>query len=376
MNKIIQIYPWIDNKELEEVTRVIQSTFLTENEYTKKFEKKFRSITKAKYAIAINNWTMGLFCCLKALKIGKNDEVIVPDITFIASANAVILAGAKVVLCNVDPETLNISTSSIEKMITKRTKAIMPVHLYGNSCNMTKILQIAKKYKLKIIEDAAQGLGVFHKKKHVGTIGDVGGFSFYGNKLITTGEGGMITTNNKKIYDEIQQLKNHGRKVKGKFIHEKIGYNFMFTDIQAAIGLAQINKLKKIINKKLKIYKYYKSNIRKNEKIKYIKKLDKTSSVYWFTNIITKQALKLKKFLSKKNIESRNCFYPLSLQPCYDNNNDIIKKYVNKKNSLNIYKSLLSLPSATQININELNKVIKNINSFYEKKNKTIGKFS
>ena len=376
MNKIIQIYPWIDNKELEEVTKVIQSTFLTENECTKKFEKKFRSITKAKYAIAINNWTMGLFCCLKALKIGKNDEVIVPDITFIASANAVILAGAKVVLCNVDSETLNISTSSIEKMITKRTKAIMPVHLYGNSCNMTKILKIAKKYKLKIIEDAAQGLGVFHKKKHVGTIGDVGGFSFYGNKLITTGEGGMITTNNKKIYDEILQLKNHGRKVKGKFIHEKIGYNFMFTDIQAAIGLAQINKLKKIINKKLKIYKYYKSNIRKNEKIKYIKELDKTSSVYWFTNIITKQALKLKKFLSKKNIESRNCFYPLSLQPCYDNNNDIIKKYVNKENSLNIYKSLLSLPSATQININELNKVIKNINSFYEKKNKTIGKFS
>ena len=376
MNKIIQIYPWIDNKELEEVTKVIQSTFLTENECTKKFEKKFRSITKAKYAIAINNWTMGLFCCLKALKIGKNDEVIVPDITFIASANAVILAGAKVVLCNVDSETLNISTSSIEKMITKRTKAIMPVHLYGNSCNMTKILKIAKKYKLKIIEDAAQGLGVFHKKKHVGTIGDVGGFSFYGNKLITTGEGGMITTNNKKIYDEILQLKNHGRKVKGKFIHEKIGYNFMFTDIQAAIGLAQINKLKKIINKKLKIYKYYKSNIIKNEKIKYIKELDKTSSVYWFTNIITKQALKLKKFLSKKNIESRNCFYPLSLQPCYDNNNDIIKKYVNKENSLNIYKSLLSLPSATQININELNKVIKNINSFYEKKNKTIGKFS
>jgi perosamine synthetase len=376
MNKIIQIYPWIDNKELKEVTKVIKSTFLTENKYTKKFEKKFKSITKAKYTIAVSNWTMGLFCCLKALKIGKNDEVIVPDITFIASANAVILAGAKVVLCNVDSETLNISTSDIEKMITKRTKAIMPVHLYGNSCNMTKLLQIAKKYKLKIIEDAAQGLGVFHKKKHVGTIGDVGGFSFYGNKLITTGEGGIITTNNKKIYDEIQQLKNHGRKVKGKFIHEKIGYNFMFTDIQAAIGLAQISKLKKIINKKLAIYKYYKSNIKKNEEIKYIKELDKTSSVYWFTNIITKQALKLKKFLLKKNIESRNCFYPLSLQPCYDNNSDIIKKYVNKKNSLNIYKSLLSLPSATQINKSELNKVIKNINSFYEKKNKTTSKFS
>jgi len=150
----------------------------------------------------------------------------------------------------------------------------------------------------------------------------------------------------------------------------------MFTDIQAAIGLAQISKLKKIINKKLAIYKYYKSNIKKNEEIKYIKELDKTSSVYWFTNIITKQALKLKKFLLKKNIESRNCFYPLSLQPCYDNNSDIIKKYVNKENSLNIYKSLLSLPSATQINKNELNKVIKNINSFYEKKNKTTSKFS
>lgn len=376
MNKIIQIYPWINKEELIQVSKVIKSTFLTENKYTKKFEKKFRSITGAKYAIAINNWTMGLFCCLKALNIGKNDEVIVPDITFVASANAVILAGAKVILCDVDSKTLNISTSNIEKLITKRTKAIMPVHLYGNSCDMTKIIKIAKKHNLKIIEDAAQGLGVFHKKKHVGTIGDVGGFSFYGNKLITTGEGGIILTNKKKIYNEILQLKNHGRKTKGKFIHEKIGFNFMFTDLQAAIGIAQINKLKKIISKKLKIYKYYKSHINDNEKIKYIEKIDNTSSVYWFSNIITKQASKLRKFLSKKNIQTRNCFYPLSLQPCYRNNNNIIKKYVNINNSLNIYKSFLSLPSAAQININELNRVIKNINSFYEKKNKTIGKFS
>ena len=134
--------------------------------------------------------------------------------------------------------------------------------------------------------------------------------------------------------------------------------------------------MKKIINKKQKIYKYYKSHIKNNEDIKYIEKVDKTLSVYWFSNIITKQASKLKKFLSEKNIQTRNCFYPLSLQPCYKKNNNIIKKHVNKKNSLNIYKSFLSLPSAVQININELNHVIKNINSFYEKKNKTIGKFS
>jgi perosamine synthetase len=369
LTKIInQIYPWIDNRELHYLKKAIKSTFITENKLTKEFEDKFKKLTKAKFAIAINNWTLGIYACLKSLNIGAGDEVIVPDMTFIATSNAVLLSGAKVVLCDVNYETLCIDSSKIKDLINSRTKAVIPVHLYGNSCDLDAIKKIKRIKNFFIIEDAAQGVGVTYKNRHVGTIGDVGGFSFYGNKLITTGEGGMIVTNNKKIYNSILMLKNHGRKTKGIFIHKRIGYNFMFTDLQAAVGLAQLDKLKKIIDIKEKIFNYYKKKLEYIKSINYIKQSPFSNHIHWFSNIMCKNQ-KLIKFLNKNKIQTRKAFYPLHLQPCYKNNKNIIKKG-KYENSKKIYKELISLPSAVQIKKSELADVSKKINLFFKANDK------
>jgi perosamine synthetase len=363
--QISQIYPWINNKELTYLKKVIESTFITENKFTKQFENKFKKFVGAKYAIAVNNWTLGMFACLKSLNIGPGDEVIVPNITFIATANAVLLSGAKVVLCEVKYETLCLDIDHLEKLINSKTKAIIPVHLYGNSCEMDKIKNLKRKKNFYVIEDAAQGLGVKYKNQHVGTIGEVGGFSFYGNKILTTGEGGMVVTNNKKIYDFIKSFKNYGRKGKGVYVHEKIGFNFKFTELQAAVGLAQFDKLKKSLDKKQKIFNFYKKNLENISEISFVKPSKKSNQVHWFSNIFCTN-IKLLNFLKEKGIEVRKTFYPLHLQPCYKNNKNIIIKG-NYNNSNKIYRNLLSLPSAVQIKHSELKKVAKNINLFFKK---------
>ena len=366
MDKVIlQIYPWIDNRELFYLKKVIKSTFVTEGSLTREFEDKFKKVSNSKYAIAVNNWTLGIFACLKSLNIGPGDEVIVPNMTFIASSNAILLAGAKAVLCDINPRTLCLDVEKIGPLINARTKAIMPVHLYGNSCDLDEIKKFKKKKNFYIIEDAAQGVGVTYKGRSVGAIGDVGGFSFYGNKLITTGEGGMVVTNNKKIYDNIYQLKNHGRKKKGIFIHKTIGYNFMFTEMQAALGLAQLEKLQKIINLKLSIYQKYKKDLKFIPEIEFVEPTIKSNQIHWFTNILCKNT-KLISYLEKKLIQTRRAFYPLHLQPCYNQNKNIIKK-TKYPNSINVYKRLISLPSAAHLKKTEQDKVIQYIKLFFSK---------
>ena len=185
---IIQIQPWINWLEIKEAFKVLRSTFITEGKATHKFEQKTLELTGSKYAMAYANGTVALYAALKALNIGYGDEVIIPNLTFIATANVIIMAGAKPVFCEVDKDDLGISPKKIIPLINKNTKAIMPVHLYGYSCKMDEILQISKDHNLKIIEDAAQGVGVHYKNKHVGTFGEVGVLSYYGNKTITIAE--------------------------------------------------------------------------------------------------------------------------------------------------------------------------------------------
>ena len=200
---IIQIEPWIDNEELDQLKRVIENTFVTEHELTKEFEFLIKDLTKSKYAVAMTNGTVALYCCLKALEIGKGDEVIVPDITFIASSNAVLMANAHPVLCDINQKTLCIDPNKIEDLITPFTKAIMPVHLYGQSADMDAIMEIASKYNLQVVEDAAQGVGVKFNGKHVGGFGEMGILSFYGNKTITCGEGGIVLTDSEELRDKV-----------------------------------------------------------------------------------------------------------------------------------------------------------------------------
>jgi len=362
---IIQIEPWIDHEELDQLKRVIKNTFVTEHELTKEFESLIKDLTGTKYAVAITNGTAALYCCLKALDIGEGDEVIVPNMTFIASANAVIMANAHPVFCDIDQKTLCIDTNKIESLITPATKAIMPVHLYGQSAEMDVIMKIAKKYNLKIIEDAAQGVGVKFNDQHVGTFGDTGILSFYGNKTITCGEGGIVLTDSKEIRDKVYQLKNHGRLTKGTFSHESIGFNFCFTEMQAAVGIAQLNKLSRIKERKKDIHTKYCNLL---ESIKDVfKPIDinsRTEPVWWFTSFLTNDKSNLKDFLLKKNIQTREFFYPLHMQACYTHMGLNADFPVSEE----IFSQGISLPSSYNLTHKDQEYVINSILQFYANK--------
>ena len=364
MENIIQIEPWIDAEELKQLSRLIESTYVTENILTAEFEQKTINLTNSPYAVSVCNGTAGLFCALKALNLSPGDQVIVPNITFVASATAVILAGLDVVLIDVDPETACICPNALRKAITDKTKVIMPVHLYGIACEMDQILNIAKRNNLSIIEDASQGVGVFYKKKHVGTFGDFGVLSYYGNKTITTGEGGVVLIKEEMLKDKIYMLKNHGRKTKGTFIHETLGWNFSFTEMQAAIGIAQMKKLNEIIKKKYKLYEEYSKRIKsKNIKMKSVPN-STSSPVHWFTNVICEDAEHLQNFLKLYSIPSRRVFYPLNKQPCLINNKNVITENQEFSNSDKVFESILSLPSSILMKDDQFDFIIEKLNNY------------
>lgn len=367
-NKINQISPWIDNKEFKNLNSVMKKTFLTENKETFRFEKNLKKIIKAKFITTYSNWTCGLYACMKILNLKAGDEVIVPNLTFIATINSVIMANLKPVLCEIDEDSMCMDLESFKSSITSKTKAVIPVHLYGNCCDMSELKKICKKKKIYIIEDAAQAIGSKYKNDYLGTIGDLGGISFYGNKIITTGEGGAVISKNKKNYEKLYKFKNHGRMGKGIFKHKSIGFNFMFTEMQAAIGNEQLNKLSKIIKKKKKIFDYYKKNLKGLKNIIFKDPPNNCNPVYWFSNIFTKDKVKLAMYLNAKKIQTREAFYPLNLQPCYKKTN--IVKNKNKKFSVSkkIYDTCLSLPSSYNLSKREQDLVIKNIKKFYGKK--------
>ena len=367
---IPQIQPWIDEQELSYLQKVIDSTFVTENELTKEFEKRVQELTGAKYTVAYTNGTAALFGCFTALGIGPGDKVIVPNMTFVATANAVIMTGATPVFCEVDKKTFCIDPEEIRKLLDKDTKAIVPVHLYGQAANMDEILKIARENSLQVVEDAAQGVGVKYKNQHVGTLGDLGILSYYGNKTITCGEGGIILTNNKELRDSCYRIKNHGRDTKGGYIHHHVGYNFCFTDLQAAIGLAQMDKLQKIIDRKQKIYDTYSRGLASLSDVLSPATIDKDSSpVFWFTSYLSPYRDELQLFLKTQNIQTRDFFHPLHLQPCYRDllcGKDASKRSF--KISEKIFSEGISLPSSYNLKHSEQLYVIDCIHNFFNNK--------
>lgn len=359
---IPQIEPWIDDAELIELKRVIHSTFVVEDKLTKEFEDMTKELTGSKHAIAYANGTLALFACLKALKIGPGDEVIVPNLTFIATASAVIMAGAKPVFCDIRNDTFGVDVDKLELLITPKTKAIIPVHLYGQSADMESVMEIAQNYNLKVVEDAAQGVGVKFNGKHVGTFGDLGILSYYGNKTITCGEGGIILTNNDELAIACYRLKNHGRDKKGIFVHDHIGFNFSFTEMQAAIGIAQMKKLPKIIEKKQKIYDKYLNDLTGLERFRPVFIDKRSSPVFWFTSFLSDDVDAISKSLLENGIQTRRFFYPLHFQPCF---NDLKNNKQTFEISEKIYGQGISLPSSYNLSVEDQNFVIRKIKEFY-----------
>lgn len=292
--------------------------------FIERFENEFARFTGTEYAVTTTSGTTALHLALAALGIGPGDEVIIPDLTIISCALTVIYTGATPVLVDVDSETGNIDPQKIEEKITSKTKAIMAVHLYGQPAEMDKILAIAKKHKLLVVEDAAEAHGAEYKLngkwKKAGSMGDIGCFSFYGNKIITTGEGGMVVTNSKRIYQKAKLLKDSAHNPKKRFKHDLIGFNFRMTNLQAALGLAQLEEVEKYIAKKIWMAKEYEKNLKNVSFLELPKQMPGSRSVYWMYAVKVKKGYRLKrdklrKKLFENGIDTRDFFYPLHKQP-------------------------------------------------------------
>ena len=288
-------------------------------------EKKFSKFVDRKFSTSVSNGSVALEIALRALKLKKGSEVILPTFTIISCCNAIINAGLKPILVDCDLKTFNMNIEEVKKKISKKTSAIMIVHIYGITVDIDPILEIAKSKKIKIIEDASEMHGQEYKRKKCGTFGDISTFSFYVNKHITTGEGGMILTNKKKIYEEILKLKNlYFGKSTDRFKHKEIGWNQRFTNLQAAVGLAQLERIDQIVKKKIFIGEYYSKRLRTlSDKIHLpLKNTNYCKNIFWVYALVIKNNIKINakfliKTLRKKGIECRPFFYPMHLQPVY-----------------------------------------------------------
>lgn len=366
---IVQIEPWVDDAELRELKRVIDSTFLVEHDLTREFESMTAQLVQSRHAMAVCNGSMALFVCLKALGIGPGDEVIVPDLTFVATANAVILAGATPVLCEIREDTFCLDAGRAEKLVTANTRALLPVHLYGQSADMEQVMAMARRHNLKVIEDAAEGVGVTFAGHHVGTFGDMGILSYYGNKTITCGEGGMVLTDNDELAQAAYRLKNYGRDRKGTFVHETIGFNFSFTDLQAAIGIAQMKKMAAIVRRKREIHDRYVEELRGLAGFRPALIDPRCQPVFWFTSFLCEDPDALSACLRRHNIQTRRFFCPLHLQPCYGDRKFVRILDEDFRLSERVYRQGISLPSAYSLTAEDQAFVIERIRGFYADRN-------
>jgi dTDP-4-amino-4,6-dideoxygalactose transaminase len=270
--------PIIENEEIEEVVKVLKSGFIAQGPKVAEFEKAFADYIGCKYGIATSSGTTALHVALLSGGIGKNDEIITSPFSFVATGNSILYTGAKPVFVDINPETYTLDPNKLEEAINSRTKAIMPVHLYGQPANMDSIMKIAKKYDLIVIEDAAQSHGSSYNGEKVGNIGDMACFSFYPTKNMTTGEGGIITTNNKEFADLAKIIRAHGET--DRYTHSILGFNFRMTDIAAAIGLSQLKKLDSFNQKRINNAKYLNKELANINGIKTPKVENNSKHVY------------------------------------------------------------------------------------------------
>ena len=356
--------PSITNLEIQYVNEAVRKGFYENYKFhTSKLEKKLCSLLKIKYALAVNSCTSALHLSLLALNLKKGDEVITSDSTCVASALPISYLGARPIFVDVDPKTWCMSPEKIEQAITKKTKAILVVHWNGYPCNMTQIIQISKKYNLKIIEDAAAALGGKWKNKYVGTIGDTGAFSFQGAKIAIGSVGGALVTNSKKIYDLAKIYSQYGRTdSKKKYWSDYLGYNYNMPNLSAALATAQIKRLKYLVSYKRNIYKWYEDELKNFEFVDLKKEYKQSLSTYCYPimEVLTKNLNKrdeLIKYLNRQNIDAR-CAQPR----CSDM--PIFKKKYNNLESKKAENFGIILPAAYNLKQKDIKFICKKIKNY------------
>ena len=366
--------PWISKEDEKIIAKTLKQSMLTLGPQLEKFESDFSKYSKAKYAIAVSNCTAALHLSLMALGIKENDEVIIPDLTFVADANAVLACNAKPVVADINNENFFLSLSSIKKNITKRTKAIIPVHIYGQVCNIDEILDLAKDNNLKVVEDCAHAVGTFHKSKHVGTLGDTGCFSFYPTKNITTAEGGMVTTNSKEIAEKVRQLRSHGmtKSLKNRYSSEypwmfdiiEPGYNYRLDEIRCALGVTQLKRIKTINKLRKKASLYYQKNLQNIPGILLPDMVNDNSHSYHLYTIRVTKPFKLSRNQLYKKFKNNGIRTTVYWMPIHEY--AAYRKFAKKSSIVNttkIYDEILALPLFPNISKKHQDAVIKVIKS-------------
>lgn len=314
--------PVLDGNERAYVLDCLETNWISSGgKYIPAFEEAFSRYCGAEYGVACSSGTAAIHLALAALGIGPGDEVIVPCFSLIVAANTVALTGARSVLVDAEPATWCIDPDGIEQKLTQRTKAILAVHIYGHPCDMGSILSIARRHGLRVIEDAAEAHGAQYKGRRVGALGDVGCFSFYGNKVITTGEGGMVVTNDREIADRARLLRNQAFE-EPRFVHRAMGFNSRLTNIQAAIGLAQCEKIEEKVTRKRRLAEWYTQALAHEPGITLPPEAPWARNVYWMYGIVLDESFGCDrnlamKLLEEQGIETRPFFHPLHRQPLF-----------------------------------------------------------
>jgi perosamine synthetase len=367
LNGIIPVnIPKISSYEKKLVNECLRTNWISsEGKFVNLFEKNFSSFNKRKFGIAVSSGTAALEIAVKSLNLKKNSEVLIPSFSIISTANAVVKNNLKPVLIDCDLYTWNINVDEAIKKITKKTKAIIITHIYGLPVDLDKILRIAKKKNIKIIEDAAEVIGLKYKNKICGSFGDLSIFSFYANKHITTGEGGMICTNDKKLFKKCKSLRNlsFSNSVYNRFNHDDIGWNYRMTNLQAALGCGQLKNINWIVRRKREIGLRYYNKLKNCKNLILQKNITPYSkNIYWVFGVVLKNNLlskrdKIMKTLSKNKIGTRPFFYPMNKQKIFKKMK--VFKKINMPISEYISRNGFYLPSGLGLKNIEIDRVVK-----------------
>jgi len=323
LGKIFIAEPKLNGKELEYVTNCIETNWISsKGSYVTEFEDKFSEYCGAKYGIATSSGTTALHLALAALGVKRGDEVIIPTFTMIATANAVRYTGAKPILVDSEPIMWNMDVSKIKARITERTKAIIPVHIYGHPVDMDPLMDLAEDHDLYVVEDAAEAHGAEYNGKRTGGIGHVGCFSFYANKIITTGEGGMVVTSDEDIDAKARLLVNHALEDEKRFWHRYVGFNYRMTNLQAAVGVAQLERIDAFVQTRRRNAKLFNSLLSSVDGLTLPVEEKRVKNVYWLYSILVEKSFgltrdMLRQRLEAEGVETRNFFYPIHAQPVY-----------------------------------------------------------
>jgi perosamine synthetase len=354
--------PEMTGSELGFVKGVLDSNFLNDGDVTEKFADKIAKLVDAKFGLGVTSGTSAIYLSLVALGIGHDDEVIVPDITFIATANAVSMTGATPVLVDVDLATLNLSVAAMEAAITSKTKAVVPVHVSGRAADMENILRVCRQRNLAVVEDAAEAFCSRYNGRHLGTFGQTGCFSFSPNKVITTGQGGVIVTNDEAIFQRLRELKDQGRPVRGTGgadVHDRIGFNFKMTNLQAAVGMGQLEKLQARLERIRRSYQIYRDELAKTKAIRILPfKIDKGEQPQWI-DALAERRDELHNFLAENGAGCRRFWFPLHTQKPYLQSDSAFP------NSTRLGRQAIWLPSAFQMTDDDVRHVSRLIAKFY-----------